>query len=302
MDQLRAMRLFVLVARSGSLSAAGRQSGLSPASVSRHINDLEISLGARLLNRSSRSMTLTEAGRVYVEQAEQIIRQVTAATDSILNLDKLPRGTIRVHSRLFIGSAYILPLIPEFMRTYPETKITLLLSNEEMDVANDNIDVDIRLGKLRDSALAMRKLAKARRILCAAPAYLKGRPPVARPGDLTQHNCLTYSLNFGQPVWSMKSPQGVQSDIAVAGTYQTDYGPSLRFMALEAMGIVLMPEWSVRQDIAEGRLVQLLPDHEVSHVGFDDGIYAVFQKTPQIPLRVRLFVDFLVEAFRREPF
>lgn len=298
MDAFRAMQLFVSVVHSGSLSAAGRQLGLSPASVSRQINALEDSLGARLLNRTSRKLTLTEPGEVYLNRAEQILHQVNEANTSVSELHRVPRGTLRVHSRILVGTMHVVPAMPEFLRRYPEIKVDLLLSNHDIDLVERNVDVDIRIGKLEDSSLIARKLASSERIVCASPDYLSQHPKITSPNDLSEHNCLTYRINMGRTFWRFLDSAGVLTEIPVAGTLQTDYGPALRAAALAGVGIVLMPDWSVQDELKAGRLRRLFPRHRVSHVEFENGIYVVYQQNRHLSAKVRLFVDFLATLFR----
>jgi DNA-binding transcriptional LysR family regulator len=284
-DSFRAMQLFVSVVHNGSLSAAGRQFGLSPASVSRQINALEDSLGARLLNRTSRKLTLTEPGEVYLDHAEQILHQIDRANASVSQLQRVPRGTLRVHSRILVGSMHIVPALPEFLRRYPEIKVDLLMSNNEIDLVERNVDVDIRIGKLADSSLIARKLAVSERVVCVSPDYLAAHPKIKAPADLAAHNCLTYRINMGRTVWRFMDRAGTLAEIPMSGTLCTDFGPALRTAALAGVGIVLMPDWAVRD----------------GHVEFDNGIYAVYQHSRHVSPKVRLFVDFVVDLFRARP-
>lgn len=296
MIELLPMRIFVSVVQSGSLSSAGRQMGLSPASVSRHITGLEDSLGVRLLNRTSRKLTLTEAGELYFAQVEQLLYQLQDANESVAQLQAQPRGTLRVHSRMLIGHLHVIPVLPTFLAQNPEIKVDLLLSNRVVDLVEDNIDVDIRIGKLVDSSLVARKLAPAQRFLCAAPAYLDRRPAVEKPSDLTAHNCLTYRINLGRTVWRFLDAGDALEEIPVSGNLQTDNGLALLAATRTGVGIALMPDWSVRRDIEAGQLRRLLPQYRVSHIEFDNGVYAVFQKSRHLSAKVRAFVDFLATA------
>jgi DNA-binding transcriptional LysR family regulator len=153
MDSLQPMRIFVSVVQNGSLSSAGRQLGLSPASVSRHISALEEGLGCRLINRTSRKLTLTEAGELYFKKVEQVLLQIAEANDSVAELQATPRGTLRVHSRMLVGHLLIVPALPTFLVQNPEVKVDLLLSNRVVDLVEQNVDIDIRIGKLVDSSL-----------------------------------------------------------------------------------------------------------------------------------------------------
>ena len=298
MDAFRAMQLFTSVVHNGSLSAAGRQFGLSPASVSRQINALEDSLGARLLNRTSRKLTLTEPGEVYFERAEQILHQIDDANSSVSQLERVPRGTLRVHSRILVGTMHIVPALPTFLRRYPEIKVDLLMSNTDIDLVERNVDVDIRIGKLADSWLIARKLAVSERVVCASPTYLDSHAKIKEPADLAGHNCLTYHINMGRTVWRFLDQAGKLVEVPVAGAFQTDYGPALHTATLAGVGIVLMPDWSVRDDLRAGRLRRLFPKHRVSHVEFDNGIYAVYQQSRHLSIKVRVFVDFVAALFR----
>src|SRR5262245_32743283 len=259
MEWLRSMRLFVGVVQNGSLSAAGRQHGLSPASVSRHISALEESVGGRLLNRTSRKLTLTEAGEIYFQKTEDILRQIVEANDSVAQLQANPRGTLRVHARMLVGHQYIVPALPDFMKQYPEITVDLLLSNHPVDLVENNVDVDIRIGKLVDSSLIARKLVASERIVCATPGYVKRSGPLESPTDLAAHNCLTYRLNLGRATWRFKQPDGEVIEVPVAGTFQTDNGQALLAATRAGLGIALMPDWSINDDLAAGRLVRLFP-------------------------------------------
>ncbi|MHB2267143.1 LysR family transcriptional regulator [Aliihoeflea sp. PC F10.4] len=299
MDKFRSMQVFCAAVQEGSLSAAGRYLGLSTASVSRLINALEDDLGTRLLNRTSRALTLTEAGQSYFPQAENILQQVGEAADSARDYGQRPKGTLRVHSRIFVGTQFLVPLIPRFLEENPEISVDLMLSNHDCDLVNQNVDIDIRVGKQRDSAYLARKLGDSERVVVASPSYLERHARPREPHDLADHNCLAYCLNLGRSVWSFLDSAGTRSDIVINGNFRSDFGPALRDCALGGTGICLMYEWAVRADIEDGRLVRLFDDYHVSHVGFDTGFYAVFQRSRHTSPKTRLFVDFIVEAFRR---
>lgn len=301
MEWLRTMRLFTSVAQNGNLSAAGRQFSLSPASVSRHMSALEESLGGRLLNRTSRKVTLTEAGEIYFRKVEQILQQVSEANESVAQLQSVARGTLRVHSRMLVGHQYLVPALPKFLAAYPELKVDLLLSNHVVDLVEQNIDVDIRIGKLVDSALVARKLIDSERIVCAAPAYLDRFPAIKAPADLARHNCLTYRLNPGRTIWRFKDHGGTITEAPVTGTFQTDNGQALLSAITAGMGIGLMPDWSIRDELKSGRLRRLFTQHRVTYVEFENGVYAVYQKSRHKSPKVRVFVDFMSDLFKGLP-
>jgi DNA-binding transcriptional LysR family regulator len=298
MEWLRATELFVNVVRLGSLSAAARHCGVSPATVSRIICTLEEDVGARLLNRTSRKLNLTEAGEFYYGRIDQILHQIQDVNDSVARLQTNPRGTLRVHSRMLVGNQYIAPALPEFMRRFPEIRIDLMLSNYTVDLVAQNIDIDIRIGKLEDSSLVARKLSSAHRIVCAAPSYLGMSAPLEKPTDLTNHNCLAYRLSLGNPVWRFIDRAGKLLEVPVVGSLQSDNGSSLLSAALAGAGVVIMPDWAVSEHLAAGRLVRVLPGYQASHIEFDNGIYAVFHHATQIQSKVRVFVDYLAAHFK----
>lgn len=300
MEWLRAAELFVNVVQLGSLSAAARRCGVSPATVSRIIHSLEEDVGGRLLNRTSRKLNLTEAGEFYYSKVEQILHQIQEANDSVARLQSSPRGTLRVHSRMLVGNQYIVPALTEFSRRYPEISVDLLLSNYAVDLVAQNIDVDIRIGKMEDSALIARKLAHAHRVVCATPRYLATVPPLENPEALSGYNCLTYRLNLGRSVWRFIDPEGKLSEVPVSGNLQSDNGRALLQAALAGQGIVIMPDWAVRDELASGALVRLLPEYQVSNLDFDNGVYAVFQHATQVPSKIRVFVDYMAGYFKEQ--
>jgi DNA-binding transcriptional LysR family regulator len=298
-DSLQPMRIFVSVVQNGNLSSAGRQLGLSPASISRHISALEKSVGCRLVNRTSRKLTLTEAGALYFKQVEQILHQLAEANESVAQLQSTARGTLRVHSRMLVGHLVIVPALPTFLARNPEVKVDLLLSNRVIDLVEQNVDVDIRIGKLADSSLVARRLAVSERILCAAPEYLARCPPLRLPSDLAAHNCLTYRLNLGRTVWRFLNSADVLEEIPVSGNLESDNGHALLAATLAGVGIALMPDWAVKQRLADGRLRRLLPSYRISHVEFDNGVYAVFQQNRYMSAKMRAFLEFLVATFEK---
>jgi DNA-binding transcriptional LysR family regulator len=297
-EVLRAMRLFASAVQHGSLSAAGRQLGLSPASVSRYISELEEKLGGRLLNRTSRKLTLTEAGQLYHRQVEQILHQVAEANESVSQFQAVPRGTLRVHSRMLVGHHIVVPAMPRFIAQYPDIKIDLLLSNFSVDLVEHNIDVDVRIGKLADSSLIARKLTTSERIVCAAPQYLESHPAISEPRDLSANDCLAYCLSSGRTIWHFLSPDGATSEIPVKGSLQSDNGQALLAAARAGVGVVLMPDWAIREDLQSGRLRRLFADYRVSHAEFDNGVYAVYQKSRHMSPKIRVFVDFIGTVFK----
>ncbi|MFT6676939.1 MAG: DNA-binding transcriptional LysR family regulator [Sulfitobacter sp.] len=298
MEWLKAAKVFESVVHSGSLSAAARKLGLSPASVSRHVNDLESELGVRLLNRTSRRLSLTEAGRIYFDKVEAIVLQIADANNSVQQLTAVPRGVLRLHSRMLVGQQYIVPAIGRFVAQYPEIRVDLQMSNFPVDIVSQGVDIDIRIGKLADSSLVARKMATSRRLLVATPEYLARMPPIERPQDLKNHSCLSYRLNLGGSIWRFRKEGQENEEVHVKGVLQSDNGQAILSVCEEGLGIAMMNDWSVVEQLNNGSLIAVLEEYEISFTDFESGIYAVFQKSPHLPLKIRAFVDFMSAEFK----
>ena len=296
------MRLFQTVVQIGSLSGAGRQSGLSAASVSRHISALEDDLGVRLLNRTSRRLSLTEAGNVYLERAERLLQDIDELRDAVTQLAVRPRGTLRIQCRVSLGTQYLAPLIPAFVANYPDLKIDLWLTDTDLDMTDHGIDLAIRAGGFSDSTLISRRLASSPRVVCASPEYWSqhGRPKT--PQALMNHNCLTYRFEIGAAaaIWQFRSDAGQSIDLQVSGNFQTNNGEALRLAALSGLGVALLPAWSVKDYLKTGKLERVLSDCETTVSDLDSGIYAVYLSRRNLSIKTRLFIDYLVAEFGRQ--
>jgi DNA-binding transcriptional LysR family regulator len=295
MRRLQAMELFVSAVREGSFSAAGRKVGLSPASVSRQVAALEAALNTQLLNRTSRTLALTEAGREYLARLEPILQNIAEAEAAAAALQTTPRGTLRVHSRLMFGMRVVAPLIPAFQDRYPELRVELRLAEHPARLAEEDIDVDLRIGAPPETQLMQRRLLRSERVLVASPAYLSRKPKVAVPRDLLAQDCLAYWLGPEDVVWRFLGPEGLE-ELRIAARFTCNNGEVLREMALAGHGIALLDDYTVLAEIRAGTLVRLLPGMRVSNTGFDLGIYAVFRQTSLLPAKTRAFLDFLVAA------
>ncbi len=229
-----------------------------------------------------------------------MLQQLEEANRSVTQLQTKPQGVLRVHSRMLVGELMILPNLPDFLARYPDITVDLMLSNSLASVMDQGTDVDIRIGRLEDSSLIARKLASSERIVCASPAYLDANAPISEPADLRNHNCLTYRTNLGTPVWRFKDADDRVEEVQIKGNLRTDFGFALVEMTRAGVGIALLPDWSVHKDLADGRLVALLPGYKVSHIEFDNGVYAVFPASRQTSTKLRMFIDFMADVFKRE--
>ncbi|MGJ5122314.1 LysR family transcriptional regulator [Bradyrhizobium oligotrophicum] len=297
-DRARDLEVFCAVADSGSFSAAGRGLGLTPSAVSRTLDRIEARLGARLLLRSTRVLTLTAEGLAYLAAARRILADLDEAEQAIAD-QGAPRGRIRVSAALSHGRICIVPLLGEFVRRYPNILVDINLSDGLVDVAAGQADVAIRGGPLADSALTARRLGDNGRTIVASPDYLARWGVPQTPEDLTNHNCLNFSFRRAEPVWPFRR-DGVDYALKLRGAVEANSGDTLSQLALDGVGIARVGDFSLGNAIAEGRLVPLL---EAFNPGDREVFHAVFVGGPNMPARVRVFVDYLVERMgaRGEP-
>ncbi|MEZ5650880.1 MAG: LysR family transcriptional regulator [Burkholderiaceae bacterium] len=296
MDKLRAMALLVATAETGSFSHAGRRHGLSPASVSRQIGELETVLGVTLVHRSTRNMALSEAGRLYVAQAEAILSAVDAADAGMTALQRTPKGLLRVHSRTMFGVCVLAPLQVEFARRYPGVTVELHLDERPARLREDGFDLDFRIAPPQEPGLMRRRLFLSERLVVAAPGYLEHAPPITGPRDVLAHNCLVYWLN-GDPVsWRFKKEHAVE-ELRIPANFVSNNGLVLLAAARAGQGLALLDDYTVADDLRSGSLVRVLADHKITNSTFEEGIFAAFLETLQIPLKLRVYLDFVSESW-----
>jgi molybdate transport repressor ModE-like protein len=303
MDTLQTLRLFSEVGRSGSFSAAARKSGLSTASVSRHVLALETSLGVQLVNRSTRQSSLTEAGESLFQRLQLIFEELQDATEQVKNIQGTAQGLLRVHARVALGTLCIAPALPDFLTQHPGLQVRLSLSNDNgLDLIKHGIDVDLRTGMLPDSSLMCRKLSRSRRLLVASPDYIARHGAPRVPADLEAHNCLIYRVDAEPCVWRFRDAAGTVTEHYPRGSLESDSGAALMAATNQGIGISHMTDWSVAGDIRAGRLVRLLPDYLVTINEFDHGVFALYTPSRHSSPKVRLFLDFLIALFKTNQF
>ena len=285
------------VVATGSLSAAGRELGLSPAIVSRRLAALEARLGVRLINRTTRSLHLTDEGATYYDTCARLLSEIEEA-DSAVSAGRVePQGALRVALPASFGHLHVAPLVPEFARRYPKVQLALSLSDRSVNLVDEGFDLAIRIADLADSSLAARRLAPNRRVVCASPEYLKRHGTPRTPQDLAAHNCLTtneYVMN-----WEYRGPDGTPGSVRVSGRYACDNWEVLREWALAGLGIALKSTWDVRRQLESGSLVSLCPGYTFNS---DVAIYAVYPHRRFLPAKTRAFIEFLADSFGPEPY
>lgn len=296
MDSINALRTFIRVVETGSFSAVAKEQNTNQATISKRIAGLENNLGARLLVRGSRSHTLTETGKTYFERVSNIVMEIDEAEAEARSLTAKPSGHLRVTLPTMFGSMYIAPVLSEFLATYPEISLDFKFDEKSVDLVKEGIDVAIRLGDLQDSSMVAKTMGYDEMIIVSSPGYLKKHTTPTELEDLAQHNCLIYSLSPKQgTVWTF-SDKSKKSEVAVKGNFQCDNGLGLMEMLLANAGIALMPCWSIDQPLAEGKLVQILPDYYKRYP-----ISAVHPNKRYVPLKVRCFMDFIEKALKTDP-
>ena len=298
LDRFKGLEVFAKVAAAGSLSAAARDMGLSQTMVTKHIAALEARLGTKLFHRSTRRLSITEAGRNYLESAERILVELEAA-DGAVAADRFePRGLLRLNAPVSFGARQIAPLLSEFGRRHPSLNVELGLNDRLVDLADEGWDLAVRIGLLSDSSLIARRIAPCRAVLAAAPAYVEAHGKPRAAADLARHNCLGYTLSrlTGAGHWTF----GIDRDITfeVAGNLRANNGDALRAAAVAGQGIIYQPTFMVADDLRAGTLVALPLQEATVEFG---GIYAVYLPERNPAAKVRVFIDFLVERFGPVP-
>lgn len=298
LDRLTGLEVFAKVAAAGSFSAAGRTLGLSQTMVTKHIAALEAHLGVRLFHRSTRKLSITDAGRNYLESAERILADVEAA-DSAVAADRIEaKGLLRLSAPVSFGTGQIAPLLPEFAQRFPLVSVELGLNDRLVDLADEGWDLAIRVGSLADSSLIARRIAPCRTVLCASPAYLKAHGTPRTVASLAGHNCLGYTLSrlAGADHWAF----GKRGDVSVnvAGNLRANNGDALLAAAVAGQGLVYQPTFVAADELRAGTLVAIPLDHPTVEFG---GIYAIYPPDRHPAAKLRAFIDFLATRFAPEP-
>ncbi len=292
MDRLLSMGVFAKAVESGSFSAAGDALRMSSQLVGKHVQTLEQHLGVRLINRTTRRHHLTEAGFAFYERVKIILAEVEAAEGSAAMSGGTPRGRLRINAPVSFGIHALARHLPDYLAAYPEVSVDMSLSNRYVDLIDEGFDVAFRVGELSDSGLIARALAPYRLRLCAAPSYLANHPPISHPRDLGQHECLGFSYTELRTRWTFVGPEG-EITVAVSGTLMVDSGEALLMAARAGMGILLQPCELVREDLAAGRLVQVLPEYPIPTRPF----HLLYAPDRRMTPKLRSFIDFAVAAF-----
>jgi DNA-binding transcriptional LysR family regulator len=293
LDTLTSMKVFAAVVDSGSFAGAADRLDISRAMASKYVSHLEEHLGTRLLQRTTRKLTLTETGNVYYERCTQILADVAEAEEGAAHLTEAPRGTLRLTVPVSFGLLHMGTLISEYLKRYPDVRIDVLLGDRRVDLIEEGLDLAVRIGALAESGLIAKRLGSDRIAICAAPDYLKRHGIPKIPADLAQHNCLTYSYATFGDEWRMTDRDGSLHTVKVSGSLRASNGDMAKLAALEGVGVIRQPLFLIGDDLRAGRLVEVLADYRCEELG----IYAVYPSRKHLSAKVRVFVDFLTETF-----
>lgn len=293
------MEVFVAAAELGSFSAAGRRLKLSPSAVSKLVTRIEDRLGTRLLARSTRLVTLTPEGEVYLARARRILADIAETEQIVASGGKVvPRGLLRVNATLGFGERYLLPLAPEFLSLYPEIELDISLTDGVISLIEERTDIAIRSGAMGDSSLKAKKLKEVRRVIVASPAYIEQHGLPDTPHDLARHNCLSFNFSRSLNEWPFRDPaSGDLYRLPVTGNASVNSGMAMRRLCLAGLGMGRMGEFHVKPDIEAGLLVPVLEDYNAEDL---EVIHAVYAGHEHLAARVRAFIDFVAARAGRD--
>jgi DNA-binding transcriptional LysR family regulator len=289
------MSVFVRVVESGSFSEAARLLHMTPSTVSKLVARIEERLGVRLLERSTRALTLTGEGQFYFERSRELIGRIEDTEQQLAQGGAEPEGLLRVNSSVSFGAAGIEPLLPEFFTRFPRIVLDLSLSDEVVDLYLERTDVAFRVGRLQDSNLMARKIGTTRRRIVGSPDYLARHGTPVTPEQLSDHNCLGFNFRRTNPVWPMRE-SGRIVERMLSGSLLANNAETLRRAALAGIGLVRVADYHLRDHIARGELVEVLADSALAE---DDEVHAIYKGAAHMPARLRAFLDFFVPRLQR---
>jgi DNA-binding transcriptional LysR family regulator len=292
------LQIFVEVVRAGSFAAVARVRDVDPSIVSRAVSSLEQELGARLFHRTTRKLTPTEAGIAYFDRVASAVDELIHANEAASEVASQPNGLLRLTVSASFGQLRVVPLLPKFAALYPQLAIELILNDTMLDLVTERIDLAVRLGALEDSSLVAKRLMQIQFHVCASPAYLKkaGRP--RNPNDVAQHNCLIFPVQGSRSRWRFKGPGSKVTEVAVDGRVIISNSLALRQCALAGMGLSLLPNWLIADQLRDGSLVSLFPNMQISATHFNTAAWLVHPSRNHVPLKVKAMIEFLKQHIR----
>ena len=294
---IEALQIFVEVMRRGDYSSVAKDRDLSPSSISRTIASLEKQLGVRLFQRTTRSLSPTEAGKLYFKRVEPAVEELEYARLAVVDSTRNLSGTIRVTASPSLGATCISPLLTEFTALHPDLTMDLHLTDMVLDPVSENIDVAIRQGPLADSTLVAERLMQTVYSVCASPEYLARNGKPQQPADIAHHHCLTFPLPGFRSTWKFRTksaPQHIEH-VNINSRLTVNLGIALKKCAIDGAGLALLSDWLIESSFKDGELVNLFPDHQITATQFDTMAWIIYPSRTYIPEKVRVFTSFLKE-------
>ncbi len=292
MDRALEMQVFCTVVDKGSFVGAAEPLGMSKAAISRYVNALEERLGARLLHRTTRRLSLTDEGRQFYHQAREVLAMMDEAEEAVSAARPEPSGVLRVNAPVSFGILHLAPIWADFMRRYPRIELDISLNDRLVDLVEEGFDAAVRIARMENSSLVGRRLATTRMCLSASPGYLCSRPAIRKLDDLAEHTIVAYSNYASGNDWVFEGPSGSET-VRTRSVVRCNNGDTCRHITLADGGISLQPSFMIAEDIRRGDLVEILPEYKSVELG----VYAVYPSRKHLPAKVRAFINFLAEKF-----
>ncbi len=286
------------VARFGGFAAAARHHDLDPSSVSRLVSAVEAEIGVRIFQRTTRRLTVTEAGAAYLRRMEAVVDEIARAREEAATLSQAPAGTLRITASVSFGTVVLVPVLAEFQRRFPDLTVDLVLTDRNLDLVADRIDLGIRLAPEIDGDVVCSQLIATRYRVCASPQYLGDAAAVATPEDLSGHRCVLLDLPGYRTAWRFLGRDGRESAVAVSGSTILSNALAVREAVAHGLGVALLADWLIADDLTSGRLVDVFPECEVTATTFETGAWVVYPSRSFLPRKVRVMVDYLREALQ----
>ncbi len=290
---LDSVRTFVDVLRRGSFAAVARDRGVAASSISRSVAGLEHELGARLFHRTTRRLAPTDAGLAYYQRVEPLLEELEAARSEALESSRDVRGTLRLTAPVSFGQRFVVPALTQLAREHPRLSVDLRLGDRIVDLVEERMDAAIRLGRLPDSTLISRRLADMRYVVCASPAYLARAGEPKRPRELLQHECLIYPFPGQPPRWRFRRAGRSVEELPVQGRFTVSHGGALTQLALEGLGVLMIPRWNIQRELDAGSLLPLLSEYEATASDFGIAAWLLYPSRAYLPLKVRALAEAL---------
>ena len=293
MDRFQSFNAFAKVVEHGSFAAAAQRLEVSTSAVSRQVAELEAHLEVRLLNRTTRRLSLTEAGQAFYERCVQLLADLEETEAAVRSEAVMPKGTLRITCGVTFGERYLAPAVADFAGRHPQVTFDIDLSDRAVDLVDEGFDLAIRIGPVGQQALVARRIADTQLVCCAAPAYLASRPRLLTPDDLQHHECFAYTYAATASAWTFEARDGTRHTPRISFRHRANNGRMLAAMAVAGVGISLEPDFIVADEVRAGRLVRVLPDYQPPR----SPISAVYPSRRHLSAKVRSFVDYLAARY-----